>query len=307
MSHSKSLFASCTLVLSLFLFNSSVGKDPIKGNGHLVTKKLALAPFHSVSIETFFNVDITCGKMPMAEVTIDENILKHLQIEVKAGVLTVNVDQWVEATQSKLQLQIPFLTDFAISGWGTVNITHLKSARFNLKAGTGRVKVQGTALRSRVLSNTGGIDLSELDTRVMEIQKNGYGDLRVKVDDTLIIKGGAGKVVYNGSPIIVNASGAEGSDGVITISAEKERQLSKKALVYVRLKIKNNSKTKQDFVIKGPREDSFSYGFQIPARSYREERVPQGTKIWLECNSGISGPLLLEVSAADEGKTIDLF
>lgn len=288
------------LIAFLFL-STSVGKGPINGNGKVVKKQLALESFHAVSVETYFNTDISCGKMPMAEITIDENLMEHLIIEVKDGVLSIDVDEWIEATQSQIKLQMPFLTEFSQSGWGKVNISHMKSANFKLKTRTGTIKVQGKALKTSVWSGSGSIDLSELETQVMEVDKNGNGALRIQVSDTLKIKGDAGEVVYQGNPTIIHQN-----EGVEALSAD-EASKNKETIVYVNFKVKNNTNSKKDFIIKGPRGASFGYGFPMQPRTTRSKRVPVGTKIWLQHPNGIRGKLLLEVSADDEGKTINLF
>ena len=103
-----------------------------------------------------------------------------------------------------------------------------------------------------------------------------------------------------------------GKIGVKGTSEEKvsESEVQKEGTIlrYVTLKVKNNSLSRKHFVIKGPNERGreFSYGFPMMPMATRSKKVPIGTMIFLQ-NNEISNKKLITITAADDGKVVNLF
>ena len=91
----KSLNQKTVQILTVVLLligiqtNASAG-DLIKGNGTVISQKRSLEKFHRIEIETFCNVTVNNGSMPMMELKTDENIAEKLNIRVEDGVLIVS-------------------------------------------------------------------------------------------------------------------------------------------------------------------------------------------------------------------------
>ncbi len=136
-------------------------------------------------------------------------------------------------------------------------------------------------------------------------RQDSHGVTQLGKSETLQVSGKLGKVYYKGNPTIDKA-GADESLKVISLDSNKVVKNKKEGIQYINIKIKNNSLAWHSFVIRGPKERTFSYGFSMFPFTTKKERVPVGTKFFTESSAG-KEKLLVEVTAADEDKTIQLF
>ncbi|BDD01103.1 hypothetical protein [Persicobacter psychrovividus] len=77
---------------------------------------------------------------------------------------------------------------------------------------------------------------------------------------------------------------------------------------YIKFKIKNNSKERRQFFVKGPKPDGgkFSYGFPMEGFEERDENWTVGTKIYIVQEMG-KRKFIRKIEAMDEGNTVPLF
>src|SRR5918911_4991668 len=95
----KKFFAVCLLFT---LAGCDLGG--IRGNGHLITQQSNLSPFVNIETGGAFRVDWRSGA-PAASVTIDDNLLQYLEMEVRDRVLHVRTTRSVRPSRSiKLML-----------------------------------------------------------------------------------------------------------------------------------------------------------------------------------------------------------
>src|SRR5438270_13168073 len=73
----------------------------IRGNGHLVGEQRNVDPFVNVETGIAFRVEWHSGA-PSASITVDENLLKYVEMEVRDKVLHVRPTRAVRPTHSSL-------------------------------------------------------------------------------------------------------------------------------------------------------------------------------------------------------------
>ena len=87
-----------------------------------------------------------------------------------------------------------------------------------------------------------------------------------------------------------------------------EYEAQEKDLEWISFKIKNNSPKRNNFTVRGPKADGsyFGYGFPMNPHAVKKEKWSVGTKIYSQTKLGFK-KLLVEITAEDEGKVIELF
>lgn len=294
------------LLIALFLiggFTAKAGKR-IDGNGKIVTQQKTVEQFYQIELSTFCNVFVNTGSMPMVSLKVDENLQDIYQIKVVDGVLKVSTDEWPEPTQLQLTVQVPFITSFRNSGWGTIQINGLNTERFALYATTGKVKLNGKVEQLTIEAGTGKIDASEMKASTIELLQSSHGTTQLGVCETLSVQGRLGTVTYQGNPTLSTLK-AERSL-VIQQKAPGTSSSNKQRLKYISITIRNNALWWNNFVIRGPKVSPFSYGFSMLPFTQKEKRVPIGTAFYSENIEG-QEQLLYRISSEDENKTVNLF
>jgi len=78
--------------LSVFIPNKA-----LRGNGKLETKTIALPEFQAVSAHRSADVTLTADDVKQISVTADENVMPHVVITCRAGVLDITIDDTVKS------------------------------------------------------------------------------------------------------------------------------------------------------------------------------------------------------------------
>ncbi len=175
----------------------------LRGNGHIVTEQRNVDPFVNVETGGAFRVDWR-NDAPSASITVDENLMQYVEMEVRDKVLHVRTTRSVRPTHSiKLTLTSNALEGASFSGASRMNAHQLSGAKFYLETtGASNVTLDGV-VDELVANMTGASDLraESLKTKMAELSVTGAGDARVAVSDTLKVSiTGAGKVEYTGNP-----------------------------------------------------------------------------------------------------------
>jgi hypothetical protein len=194
----KNIFAVCFLFA---LAGCDIGG--IRGNGHLITEQRKVDPFINIETGGAFRVEWHSGA-PSASITVDENLMQYVEMEVRDKVLHVRTTRSVRPTHSiKLELTSNALEGASFSGASRLNAHQLSGQKFYLETtGASNVTLDG-AVDELVANMTGASDLraESLQTKMAELSVTGAGDARVAVSDTLKVSiTGAGKVEYIGNP-----------------------------------------------------------------------------------------------------------
>jgi hypothetical protein len=183
------------------------------------TETRATAPFHAISFEGSWSVDVTVGKEQSVVLEGDKDVLPHVQSDVVDGQLHLALrSDWKGSDTSRLKahITVPTLTAFALRGSGTASVAGLTggTTQFALN-GSGDVTADGRVdTLALVISGSGNADLSRLVTDKATATINGSGDATVRPNDSLAaVVNGSGKVTYIGESAKVT-SVIHGSGGV---------------------------------------------------------------------------------------------
>ena len=175
----------------------------IRGNGRVVSEQRNVDPFVNVETGGAFRVEWNSGA-PSASITVDENLMQYVEMEVRDQVLHVRTTRSVRPTHSiRLALTSNALEGASFSGASRLDAHQLSGPKFYLETtGASNVTLDG-AVDELVANMTGASDLraEALQTKIAELSVTGAGDARIAVSDTLKVSiTGAGKVEYIGNP-----------------------------------------------------------------------------------------------------------
>ena len=143
----------------------------IRGNGQVVSEQRNVDPFVNVENGGAFRVEWNSGA-PSASITLDENLMQYVEMEVRDKVLHVRTTRSVRPTHSiRLELTSNALEGASFSGASRLNAHKLSGAKFYLETtGASNVTLDG-AVDELVANMTGASDLraEALQTKIAEL------------------------------------------------------------------------------------------------------------------------------------------
>lgn len=189
--------------------------DGVAGTGDLVTDTYALDGFDAVAVEDTFDAYITAGDEYRVEILSHENVVEHLDVRVRNGVLKVGLVDGISLRSGTLEavIQLPLLEAVDASGATNVQVSGVDVATFDLQAsGSSDIDVESnvTLLRMQV---SGSSDVTIVGTATtVDLEATGSSDIRLRVegvdDARLDISGASSVDVLNAASISGSMTGA---------------------------------------------------------------------------------------------------
>jgi len=273
----------------------------IEGNGTL--KSLTIPVKGLTEIDIQFNASITLDSEAeeTLQITADENVIEHINIQYVNGKLTLDQKKWIEPSRlPTIIIGTPKLESVYQGTHSTTIIKNIKASSLNLKGNVGKLIVDGSTINLTVVTTGTDIDLTNLEVVNAHVSID---------DDSKVILNKVGNLhtdLDEDARLILLSDIDNYSKSDEEMVAETNR--INPNLKWINFKIKNNSARRNHFVVEGPKSDGskFSYGFSLLPGSKKEERWSVGTKIYKEKRSG-SRELLVTIKSSDEGEEVDLF
>jgi hypothetical protein len=168
----------------------------------------ATAPFHAITFEGSWTVNVVVGKVPSVTLTGDKDVLALVKTEVVDGDLRIGVDtgrspgfQRVDVGDLTAEITVPELTAFALHGSGMANVADLNGGTTKFEVnGSGDLTAAGKLdMLALVVNGSGQADLSALVATRASATVNGSGDATVNPSESLAaMVNGSGTVSYLG-------------------------------------------------------------------------------------------------------------
>jgi len=204
--HKRLAVVSTVLIVVLALAggDAAARDSSIRGSGQLVTKELDLAAFGKLDVGGAFDVHVEFGGSQRVALTIDDNLVENMEIEVHGD--TLNLDYHKNCNPSRgslVEITVPDLEGVAVHGAGDVEIEDFNGDRFEFKlSGAGDLTIDGQVDELEVrISGAGDVDARELIARDADVHISGAGDAKIHVTDRLRGRiSGVGNLDYYGDP-----------------------------------------------------------------------------------------------------------
>ncbi len=119
--------------------------NTITGSGRPVTRTFAFADFDSLEIGNAFQAEITAADTYLVEVTVDDNLVEHLQVEQQGNPVKIGLKPMTTAHNAEMQVHItlPALVSLDASGATSANLTGFNSDKPTHLNASGASKVRG--------------------------------------------------------------------------------------------------------------------------------------------------------------------
>jgi hypothetical protein len=182
--------------------------DRVEGSGNLVTETADVSGFDEIVVLGSGEVTVEMTGQESLEVTVDDNILPFLEIEVSGSRLELgfksgtNIDPSAPVTY---RITADDLVGVTITGSGDVLAGGLDNRRFDVDiTGSGDVELHGkTSLVDVTIAGSGEFDGTGLESFRGEVTISGSGSAVMNVIDELDVTiSGSGDVTYTGDPVV---------------------------------------------------------------------------------------------------------
>lgn len=273
----------------------------VKGNGNIVTEMIPLENFDFINLDLTTDLYIDLNQKNTISITTDENLVDLIDRKIQGNSLKLDQKEWIAPSQRMvIRIGVRQLNGINCGAHSLVEIKNLNQETFKVKANVGRIILSGKVASLKVENEVAKIDASELIAAKAKISIASWGSVIANVTeliDTDIDK--SGQLVLVNEPETFRGDAKE-------VFAENLKEPEN--VKWIKFKIKNNSFSRKNFYVVGPKKDGsrFSYGFPMMPGATRKEDWTVGSKIYKVSKLGFR-KLLVTIKAEDENQTVKLF
>jgi hypothetical protein len=200
----------------LFLLSFNVSCIGMQGSGRIISEKRTLSGFTAIEAGGAVDVEVSQSDSYSVEVSTDDNILPNIITKVEGETLHISRQDkdFFNNSTVHVKISLPKLSAIELSGASRGIANNIKSDKLNLEvSGASRLLMNGTVseLQSEV-SGASKLDAKGLIADNVEIECSGASKAHVQANTSLKISAaGASKVVYSGTPKVVEESSGASS------------------------------------------------------------------------------------------------
>lgn len=224
----KSILLIAALMLSSVSQAQWWGNEKVKGNGNMTTETRTTGDYDGIKCAGSMDFILVAGTEGKIKIEGEENLLKHIIIEVKNGSLIVKVEKGINLRPSwnkTIKVTIPFKDisevslagsgdlwnedvitttdlDVSLAGSGDVIINVQATSVEGSLAGSGDLTLKGNTnnLNAKV-AGSGDIHAFGLQANHTTVSVAGSGDAEVVSNESLKARvSGSGDIEYRGNP-----------------------------------------------------------------------------------------------------------
>ena len=294
--------------LAILFMIGSLGFAQIRGNKEIETRKFEVSNIETVKINFYSEVVIDANAdEEYLEITTDSNLFDLIAKEYDNGTLQLDQVEWIKPSiRGLITIGAP---NIKAVEQGTHEITIVKNldhAQFRAFAKVGNIQLSGRVEDLRIMAEVGNVDAKQVNTQKASVNVWGWGKVEVNAPKELYADiSNNGSLVFQKRPEQLEKKIRSGGQ---IIAASETGKLRDPDARYIKLKIENNSGSRQHFFVSGPKPDGgrFGYGFPLRAGQVRGETWTVGTKVYKVNRLGMR-KLLVTIADQDENSTVELF
>jgi hypothetical protein len=225
------------VVLGMLAGCMNFSTDMISGSGRTTTRDFDLSGFTRVNISSAFQTEINRGDGYAVSVTVDDNVVEHLDVRVDGDTLRIGLKPRVGLGFGNVTLRatvtMPDLEGLNLSGASRANVAAFSStkrvdvgvsgaSRVNANLTSGEMRVEASGASTVEISGATGpleaeasgassVRLGNLTAQDAQVKASGASNITVNVSGRLTgDASGASNVRYTGNPtsVMVDTSGA---------------------------------------------------------------------------------------------------
>ena len=199
----------------------------IQGSGNLLSENRDFSAFHSVHIATAGKVLLTQSDSQKVKVTVDDNLMQYIRLNVTNNVLTIDIEPNVSLQDMHLTIDVSMPQLFELhtssagnfigqslfigdefrlfsSSAGNIFLNLEADYLFTSLSSAGNANLSGTvSTHDAIISSAGGLHAFGLNTDTTTISLSSAGNAEIFVNDLLnATLSSAGSLFYKGNPVI---------------------------------------------------------------------------------------------------------
>ncbi|TMM52142.1 DUF2807 domain-containing protein [Maribacter algarum] len=220
------------VLLTLLFITATFAQKRIKGNGNVVTIERTTNDYDGIAVSGFYEVELVNGQEGNLTLRGENNILDHIETEVKSGTLyiksirnktlipsrgegvfiTIPVDEidLIRLSGSgnfigKKTLRTNRL-DIQVSGARNIDLTVETEYVSVQTSGSSNIRVKGNSEELRVRSSgSSNVKAFDLEVNKATFELSGSSDVETTVNESLVSRvSGSGNIRYKGNPKKIN-------------------------------------------------------------------------------------------------------
>lgn len=291
-----------TLINTIILLFSLTTIAQIKGNKKIETKTFRVENIETIKINFYAQVIIDNSKKETLIITADTNLFEYIDKEVVDGTLHLDQKEWIQPSKNvTIVIGAPNIKKVESGTHDITKITNLDNDYIQVVAPVGKIILEGKTKELRIAAEVGSIDASKLNAENARIDIWSWGSAKVRVLNEI-----DAKLSKDAKLEILNTPKKIKGDAKKT--RNRNNKVKNSLTEYIKFKIKNNSTTRNHFLVIGPKPDGskFSYGFPMMPQAIRKENWTTGTKVYKVSKLG-KRKLLITIKKEDKDKIVTLF
>ncbi|NRB60371.1 MAG: DUF2807 domain-containing protein [Winogradskyella sp.] len=292
-------------VLLLFVGMTSLAQ--VKGNKNIVTQSFDVTTIEEIKINLYAKVTIDQSAKESLTITADENLIKLIDKGITDGTLHLDQKEWISPSQNIIiTIGAPNLKRLETGTHDDTKVINLNNEYLKVLAPIGNVYLEGKTKELRIAAELATVDASKLSAEKAFVNLWKWGKVKVNPISSLWADvSNDGKLIYINKPSKYNVKTKKGGK---VFSLSESENIKNPEAKFIKFKIRNNSKNRNQFYVVGPKPDGskFSYGFPMMPNATRKENWSIGTKVYKVNTLGFK-KLLIEITADDEDKIVSLF
>lgn len=285
----------------LLLFSlTTIGQ--IKGNKKIETKTFNVENIESIKINFYAQVIIDNSKKETLIITTDTNLFEYIDKEVVGKTLYLDQKEWIQPSKNvKIIIGAPNIKKVESGTHDSTKIINLDNDYIQVVAPIGKIVLEGKTKELRIAAEVASIDASNLTAENARIDIWSWGSANVRVLNEI-----DAKLSKDATLKILNTPKKVKGDAKKT--RNRNNKTKNNLTEYIKFKIKNNSLSRNHFLVIGPKPDGskFSYGFPMMPQAIRKENWTTGTKVY-KVNKLGKRKLLITIKKEDKDKIVTLF
>jgi len=225
---SKSILLLAAFTLSTITHAQWWGNEKVKGNGNMTTETRTTGDYEGISCAGSMDYILVAGTEGKIKIEGEENLLKHIIVEVKDGNLIVKTEKDINLRPSfnkTIKVTIPFkdINKISLAGagdlWNTDIITATELDVSLAGSGDMVLNIETTTVESRLagsgdltlkgntnnltasVAGSGDIHAFTLQSNHTNVNVAGSGDAEVVSNESIVARvAGSGDIEYRGKP-----------------------------------------------------------------------------------------------------------
>ncbi|WP_424003681.1 GIN domain-containing protein [Maribacter sp. IgM3_T14_3] len=287
-------------LLILLLLVVTTGIAQTKGDGELIERSFPIEKIQTLEINLTADFILDGNQDDVVIIKTDRNLMDYISRDMDKGYLNISQKQWIQPSKRpQISIGTSGLEKLINDAHSTTKLINVNQDALEIVANVGTLEIIGQVQQLDLLVETASVKAENLVAQNTNVRINGFGKA-----DLYVAQRATTHINDNGRLRFVNVP-----QKILGNYSDKQNQgIANAEARFINVKLKNNSWSKNKYVVVGPKADgsSFSYGFVMWPRQSKAERWTIGSKVYRVNRMG-KRKLVAQLTVNDKNEVVKLF